>query len=244
MKLRVCHMIAGDQWAGAEVQMAHLLWGLAQYEELDLSAVLLAEGCLAEELRQAGVFVTVVNEEKLGRLRMLRDIAKALGQRKVAIVHTHGYKTNILGCLAGRSAGVRWFVKTMHGQKEPWQGIDPLKMSFYMGLDYLGNRLSTDRVIAVSSDLYADLVSRLPARRVKLIRNGVDPARIKPTMPRTVLRRQMGVTEDTPIFGTAGRLMPVKGLDYFYRQPRHFYYLVTSSNNFHRFRPGHSFMSL
>ena len=72
VKLRVCHMIAGDQWAGAEVQTAHLLSGLARRKDLELSAVLFSEGLLAKDLRRSGVSVAVLDEGKLGRFGLLR----------------------------------------------------------------------------------------------------------------------------------------------------------------------------
>lgn len=64
--VRVAHLITGDLWAGAEVQVAHLLAGLAEFRELELGAILFAEGRLAQELRRNGIWVTVPSEQDLG----------------------------------------------------------------------------------------------------------------------------------------------------------------------------------
>ena len=51
-RLRVCQMLGGDQWAGAEIQAAQLCAGLARSRRLELSAILFSEGRLAAELRR------------------------------------------------------------------------------------------------------------------------------------------------------------------------------------------------
>src|SRR5438093_374051 len=53
--LRVCHIVSGDLWAGAEVQVATVASYLVERPDVNLSAVLLNEGRLASELRRLGV---------------------------------------------------------------------------------------------------------------------------------------------------------------------------------------------
>src|SRR5437867_9299309 len=127
--VRVAHVITGDQWAGAEVQVAHLLAGLAEFRELELAAILFVEGRLAQELRRSGISVSVVSEHDLGRRGLVRGIGRALRRHGVEVLHTHGYKASILGAIAGRWVGVRWYVKTEHGRIEPLRGWDRVKMS-------------------------------------------------------------------------------------------------------------------
>lgn len=212
MTLRVCHIIAGDQWAGAEVQAAHLLAGLVRRNGLELSAILFAEGLLAQDLRRAGVDVTVFEEAQLGRRRLLTAIAKALRVHRPHIVHTHHYKENILGGLAGRLAGLTCFVRTEHGHPELFRGFDRVKMVVYEGLDDLFARYGTRAIIAVSRELYTELTRRFPRPHVALILNGLHSARITVTTAPARLREQLGIGPEAPVFGTAGRLVPVKGL--------------------------------
>jgi len=214
MSVRVAHLIGGAQWAGAEVQVAHLLAGLAEVRDLDLSAILFAEERLAQELRRSGISVSVVSERDLGPLGLVRGIAHALRRHGVEVLHTHGYKESILGALAGRRAGVRWYVKTEHGRIEPFVGWGRVKMTLYRWLDLWVARCATDRVIAVSLDLYRHLGASLPMGRVALIRNGLDPRRIAVTVSPAEIRRGLGISEHAPLFGSAGRLVPVKGLGY------------------------------
>jgi L-malate glycosyltransferase len=218
--VRVAHLIEGDQWAGAEVQVAHLLAGLANFSELDLVAILFAEGRLAQELRRSGISVSVVNEQDLGRLRLAWALGQELRRRGVEMLHMHGYKESILGAVVGRWAGVRWYVKTEHGRFEPSRGWQRMKMSFYRWLDHWVARAAMNRVIAVSEDLYKHLTASLPEGRVALIRNGLDPRRIVVSAPPAEIRRGLGIGEHAPLFGSVGRLVPVKGLGYFLQAAR------------------------
>jgi len=183
--LRVAHLITGDLWAGAEVQVAHLLAGLAECQELELGAVLFAEGRLAQELRRSGIWVSVLSEQDRGWPGLVWALRHLLRRHAVDVIHTHGYKESILGALAGRWAGVRWHVKTEHGRIEPSHGWDRLKMSVYRWLDHWVARDAADRVIAVSLDLYRHLTTSLPKGRVVPIRNGMGPPALHlPCRPR------------------------------------------------------------
>jgi glycosyltransferase involved in cell wall biosynthesis len=182
--------------------------------ELELEAILLAEGRLAQELRRGGIPVVVISEREVGRLGVVRGLARILGQHPVDVLHMHGYKESVLGVAVGRWAGVRRFVKTEHGRMEPWEGWDRLKMSFYQRLNHWTARVAMDRVIAVSLDLSRHLATSLPQGRVALIRNGLDPRRIVVRVPPAQVRSRLGFSEETPLLGAVGRLAPVKGLPY------------------------------
>ena len=73
--LKVCHIISGDLWAGAEVMAYHLLKGLRPYGDLSITtAIVLNEGRLAEELRKQGITVNVVDESKSSFLNLFKII--------------------------------------------------------------------------------------------------------------------------------------------------------------------------
>src|SRR5512138_887534 len=66
--LRVCHIISGDLWAGAETQVAAMMAYLAQQPGIELSALLLNEGRLADELRRLDITVIVLDETRSSTL--------------------------------------------------------------------------------------------------------------------------------------------------------------------------------
>lgn len=58
--MRICHLASGDLWAGAEVQIAALLAALRRFQDIQVTAVLLNEGRLMDELHSTGIPVTLL----------------------------------------------------------------------------------------------------------------------------------------------------------------------------------------
>jgi len=126
----------------------------------------------------------VVSKQDLGRRGLVWRLGQELRRRAVEVLHTHGYKESILGAMARRWAGVRCYVNE-HGRTEPYCGWDGVKISFFRWLDHWVARGATDRVIAVSLDLYRHLTTSLPKGRVVPIRNGMGPPALHlPCRPR------------------------------------------------------------
>jgi hypothetical protein len=92
----------------------------------------------------------------------LRDLARAIRARRPAVVHTHGYKCNLMGRVAARLTGSP-VVATMHSG-EPGTG----KLRLYLALDRLTSPLGP--AIAVSPSI----ARRLPGRRCIVFGDGPD----------------------------------------------------------------------
>jgi glycosyltransferase involved in cell wall biosynthesis len=213
-KIRVCHLASGDLWAGAEVQIAMLLPQLSRNQELDISVVLLNNGRLAEELQRKDIPVVIFDESTLSSLQILKRLVAYFAQHRVDILHTHRYKEHVLGSTAAKSARVRNIVKTVHGLEEPFSGARRWKMAFYAYLDNLIEKYLTDAIIAVSDDIRRVLAKRLRTP-VITIHNGIDLDRVKPRVGPELVRKSLGIDSGSYVIGTIGRIVPVKGLDYF-----------------------------
>jgi glycosyltransferase involved in cell wall biosynthesis/protein-tyrosine-phosphatase len=220
-RLRVCHVMSADLWAGAEVQVATVASYLVEAPDVELTAVLLNDGPLAAELRRLGVPVTVIDERTNGPLAILAALTRYLRARPVDVVHTHRGKDTVLGALAARLAGVRGLVRTVHGHREPMRGWDRVKFGAYEALDTWTLRCLADRVVAVSRRLASSLDDGGygPATVVH-IPNGVDAARIRSSRPREEVRRALGIDPADSLIGIVGRLSPVKGHALFLRAAR------------------------
>lgn len=109
--------------------------------------------------------------ESYGRLSLssISQLTQFIREHRIDVLHTHGYKTDILGCLAARKARCK-IVATPHG----WGATPGVKVKLYEMLDR-GAFLFCDAVVPLSSELHEGL-SRLPGlrRRLHLIRNGID----------------------------------------------------------------------
>jgi L-malate glycosyltransferase len=217
-RLRVCHVMSADLWAGAEVQVATVASYLVDAPDVDLTAVLLNDGPLAAELRGLGVPVTVIDERRNNALEILAALTRYFRARPVDVVHTHRGKDTVLGALAARLAGVRGLVRTVHGHREPMRGWDRVKFGLYEALDTWTLRCFADRVVAVSRRLARSLDDGGYAPgTVVPIPNGVDVERIRSSRPRAEVRRALGIDPMAGVIGIVGRLTPVKGHDLFLR---------------------------
>lgn len=171
--MKVCHIISGDLWAGAEVMACHLLKELAGSPELQVDVLLLNEGRLSAELKGAGIAVTVLDEKHHRFGTLLRLVHDHLDQGAFHVVHSHRYKENLLALL-GSAGGGAHLVTTQHGLPE--QGARAsLVQSAKAHANFFLMRRFFGRTVAVSEDIREYLVSRLgfPPGRVAVVHNGI-----------------------------------------------------------------------
>lgn len=212
------HVASGDLWAGAEVAVAGLLPALKLH--YDVGALIFNEGLLAQRLREKGIRVYVVQEK--GSLRdvpMLIRMKKIVKNDKAELLHTHGYKENVLGVLAGKLAGVKRFVCTEHGASEPFGGFARFRNGISLSLDRFVGRYGIDKIISVSEDLRRSLVGEYGTEKVVTIHNGI-PCKPTPGTDKTKKKLELGIPLDKRIAGTMGRLQPVKGIHHFLEAAR------------------------
>ena len=198
--MRICHLISGDLWAGAEVMALRLISVLAEEKGVEISAVLLNEGKLARELKNLGVTVDVVDETRFDFFKIKKRLDEILMKFHPDIVHTHRLKENILGYLSSRKAG--WDISlicTQHGLDEPESSW---KWKFLSGVNRHVLSRHFRNIVAVSEDIRITLSEKygLPSEILVVIHNGTEiPAEITPDRanhPFTI--------------GSAGRFFPVK----------------------------------
>lgn len=206
----VTHIVSGDLWAGAEVQMYQLIRGLLQSEKVQPTAVLFNRGVLQEKLEALGIPVTVADESSLSPVRMVFAIRDHLRVHGSSLVHTHGFKENVLGVAAQRLAGVPASVRTVHGSPEYQQSWrHPVKRAVAL-LDQWIGRYHQDAVVAVSQQLKSKMESVFPGK-TQLIYNFVDVESLQAEHESLNVTRPEGPL----LIGLVGRLVPVKRVDLF-----------------------------
>lgn len=215
LPIRICHLAMGDGWAGAEVQLSILLASLAKMPDFEISAVLFNEGRLARELRGFGVRTQVISESRHNSFSMVKQLIDYFRQHEFDILHTHKYKDNILGALSSVYRRIRRRVRTIHGLPEPFVGFQAVKISGYQVADNWVNRWLVDRILAVSLDLRSHLIKRFGAEKVTCIQNAIDIEQVCVTRDAKELKKELDLDENQFLIGTMGRLMPVKGLEFF-----------------------------
>jgi glycosyltransferase involved in cell wall biosynthesis len=201
--MRICHIISGDLWAGAEVMIYRLLKGLQNYKNMELSAILLNEGKLAEEIQKLGIPVDVVDETRLNFFQILRNARKIIMQTSPDVIHSHRMKENILAYLSAKSDKRMQLVCTQHGMPEPlrvkfkiMKNMILSKYHFFILSKYFRY------VIAVSEDIQINLLKQYDFHKDKvfLIYNGTDiPNNHSSKKERNIF-----------VIGSSGRLFPIK----------------------------------
>lgn len=196
------------------MQVVTLLGALKQLPDLELSALVLNRGRLSDELTLHGIPVTICDESRLGFIQLLRAVTTHLKEIRPHILHSHRYKEHILGAFAGRSSHNPLTVQTYHGLEENLPGWAGLKMNLYNGINVAVGKMAADGIVGVSSEITNILERRYPSADVCCIRNGIDLARVVPTVERSATRAQLGIAPDAFVVGAVGRLMPIKGFQY------------------------------
>jgi glycosyltransferase involved in cell wall biosynthesis len=138
----------------------------------------------------------------------VRQIRDYIRNNDISLLHTHGYKTDLIGVLAVRGTSCR-IVSTPHG----WSAIRAgLKLQIYEFLNRLAF-LFMDAVVPLSPDLYNGL-ERWPGlkRKLILIQNGVDLKEIDAILHAEDTEVDRHVSDEFKV-GYVGQLIPRKGLD-------------------------------
>ncbi|GGC72801.1 glycosyltransferase family 4 protein [Marinobacter halophilus] len=207
--LVVTHVISGDLWAGAEVQVYNLCRALKASDQVAPTVVTFNEGILYNKLKELAIPVSLADEKKLGPLAIARSIAAHCREQGSKIVHTHGFKENVLGVLGKEFAGVKISVRTVHGNPENVFSIRRPHKWLIEKMDTFLGRTRQQAVIAVSTQLQESLNRMFPGQVHKIF-NFVDVEEIRrqwPVKARDPLEK--------PLIGIVGRLVPVKRVDIF-----------------------------
>jgi glycosyltransferase involved in cell wall biosynthesis len=210
-QISVCHIASGDHWGGAEVQVATLLRRLREYSELQLSAIVLNRGRLAEELEKLQIDVKVIPQNQNSFRRIYSVALEFLQPRNVHVLHSHRYKENLLAMLLARQCGTSNQVRTLHGHPEP--GGAKHKLVYLM--DRVTGRLAADAVVSVSNDLTRYISTYIAPDKIAVIPNGIDLEQVQSSLSRKAAKKKLGLAEGVPVIGTVSRLEPVKRLDLF-----------------------------
>lgn len=103
-------------------------------------------------------------------IRVILKLVRLIRKKRIHIIHTHGYKSDIIGLVAARLAGIR-SVSTPHGF-----GVvnDDFKLRMFARIGYRILRYF-DKIVPLSEEIEGEINRlKIPSARVRLILNGVD----------------------------------------------------------------------
>jgi glycosyltransferase involved in cell wall biosynthesis len=209
--VRVLHVVAPALAGGLERVVTSLAAGLRERgHEVRVAAIVepgTAPHPFGQAAADAGVPCTAVVVPARAYLAERRAIARILRDTGPAVVHTHGYRPDVVDAPIARRAGIPT-VTTVHGFTGGGR-----RNRLYEWLQERAFR-RFDAVVAVSRPL-ADLLSArgVPGARLRTIVNAWLPSGAP--LARLEARARLGVDPDRPRIGWVGRLSAEKGADLF-----------------------------
>jgi glycosyltransferase involved in cell wall biosynthesis len=209
-KIRVLQFITPSGFYGAE-RWVLALANNSDYGQVVCDLAVTQEGG-AQDLSVARYYPPEAGEVHYlpmsGRLdlRVVKKLVNVIKRRKIDIIHTHGYKSDILGLIAARICGIRC-VSTPHGFSS---NVD-LKLAAFIKVGSFMLRFF-DKVAPLSEELMADMKRlNVPETKARFIRNGVDLKDIDAALSQ-MEPPETERTDGKLTIGFIGQLIPRKGI--------------------------------
>ncbi|UZD66506.1 glycosyltransferase [Marinobacter sp. AN1] len=202
---RILHITFNMGIGGTEQVIRQIVLGLPRK---DFSSQVLCidgfVGDIGKQLSDENITVTALKRSPGFDWKLVCSIRKILRQSNVDVVHCHQYTPWVYGWLAAIGSGTK-VVFTEHGRFHPDR---------YRYKAVLVNPLiafTTDAVIAISNATKKAMQKYefIPASRIKVIYNGIEPLERDESVSKTV-RAELGIPADVTVLGTMARLDPVK----------------------------------
>ncbi len=207
---RVLHVLSPAPIGGAEsvvLELTAAMQTASLHASIAVIGVDVAAHPFVAAARQRVLPIEGTTMHRYRYVAQARAVAAMVRRGGVHVIHTHGFKADVIGGMAGWLTG-RPAVSTLHG----FTGSG-VKTGL---LDRLARRAHqrASALIAVSTPIREELIRRgMRAARVHVIPNAVQAPHSP--LSRAAARRELGVDADAPRIGWIGRLSSEKGADVF-----------------------------
>ena len=197
--MKILHLIPDLGLGGAQRELCYLATAMDRNRFQMQVAIWGPQEDLCKELEVLGVDVVRLRGVGRSLVRLALALGSHVRRTRPDVIHTHLFDADLVGTLVARACGVRC-CSTIHSgtffeaRRHRWR--------------YRCLALLVSRFFPVSQALSDVLVQRcrVPAARVRVIRNGIDMTRFAPSPARD------GAVTRGPIIGTLARLIPSKGI--------------------------------
>lgn len=193
-RITIAHLLSPSGLYGKEQWVLALLRHIDRdrFDSIVISLTDRRESPFLELLGDAGVECRFVRHAGRFDRRIIGEVAAVLRETRAAVLHTHDYKSDIIGLAVRRRTGVIT-LGTLHG----WSNAKDLKLMLYQMIDRVALR-RFDHVAPLSTQLYESLPG-IPAGRKTLIANFIDLSTVPGPVP-----------YDGKLFCFIGRLVGLK----------------------------------
>ncbi len=202
ISLAICS--TGEIYGGVEQFVYTFSKYLKKTTDIDFIVILFNNGLLYEKLKAENIETYIIPGSLKYDFTVVKKITRLFKERNINIVHTHGYKANILCSIAAKMSKAK-VIKTEHGRQEPSKGMGFFKMSFNLYLDRLISKHICDSIVFVSRDIQRHFNKAYLNKKQRVIYNGIEPISVS---------ESASIAEiDDKYFniGIIGRITEVKG---------------------------------
>ncbi len=164
---------------------------------------------IIDEAKRLGLKTAVFESSGRFDFKAISEVAKFICENKIDILHTHNYKSDIVGLLAARAAKSP-IIATAHGFTGASRAVN-----FYESVDRFILKKFFCRVIVVNEDVFPGLLKK------DIIANGIDLQMFNSEASgRDEFRKKFGINENDIVIGTIGRLSREKNQMLFLKAAR------------------------
>ncbi|AKV94699.1 glycosyl transferase [Marinobacter sp. CP1] len=202
--INVLHLIDTTGPGGAETVFTSLL------ENLDKGSfrhfvVLRGEGWVADQVKGLGLSPLILDSKGSFNIRYLISLIKLIKRERIDLIHAHLLGSNVYGA-ASAIICRKAMIATFHGNVDVAANERLIKTKFR--LINIGSRA----IVCVSKRLQEELSARSPIseKKLRLIYNGVDPARFSRNT-RGSLRQELGLPAEAIVIISVGNVRAAKG---------------------------------
>lgn len=211
-RVKILHVITGLNTGGAEMMLYSLLSHIDRHRFFPRVICLNGVGQVGERIRALDIPVwspssTDRRLTPLGWLYILRDIRKD----RPDILQTWLYHADLFGGLAGRLAGIRRIVWSVHGSGLDRASTKTTTIAVARLCAMLSGRIPVRIVFCAEESLRLHLQFGYCTRNTSLIPNGFDIEKFRadPEARRSV-RVNFGIPANAPVIGMVARYAPEK----------------------------------
>lgn len=205
--MRVLLLAENLAFGGINRYCLDLAEGLRAYPEVHCDFLALdsaGDHWMLQEASAKGLNVEVLSANSARSLRCI------LTERSVDIVHSQGYRSNIVSRLAVHTGKLSTkLMCTVHGAYH--FATAPWRSRLYYLADYL-TMFSSDRVIAVSDATQRQVAKWARRGQLTMIHNGTAIPALPTKEQKLVCRQALGLSEKAKVVCFVGRLSPQKGI--------------------------------
>ncbi len=212
--LKILHLISGGDVGGAKTHVLTLIKELQK--TINVKLICFMEGPFAEEGRQMGIDVYVMEQEKRYDLQVVDRIIRIIKEENFNVIHSHGARANFITRFIKKKTDIPC-VTTVHSDF-----MLDFKGNIYKHLIYTNLNIFAlkkfDYFIGVSEDFRQMLIGRgFPEDKVYTVYNGIDYSESISYRSKEDFLREKGLSHlhNKTIIGILARLHPVKGHEIF-----------------------------